>query len=133
MKNEENLYIRQYMKQKRVFSYEVADYLGISAPAFSAMLRNELSQRSIDKLTSIIDEIAAIKKPQIDAEREKKELAKKQKEEALLLKRREKVISALSKIGMYSMFKDAIDFACENKCGVNTCDGCELKDVKVLL
>ena len=54
MKNEE---IREKMRKKRIYSYEVAEAMGLSESAFSRKLRKELPQDEKDKILEAIQRL----------------------------------------------------------------------------
>ena len=49
-----NLEIRQAMKERRMFNYELAEMLGISEFTLSRKLRNELPQEEKDRILNLI-------------------------------------------------------------------------------
>lgn len=49
-----NLEIRQAMKEKRLFNYELAEMLGISEFTMSRKLRNELPQEEKKRILELI-------------------------------------------------------------------------------
>lgn len=53
-----NLEIRQAMKEKRLYNYEVASALGISEFTLSRKLRNELRQEEKEKILEVIEKLA---------------------------------------------------------------------------
>ena len=55
MKNYE---VREKMRLKRVFCYEVAEAMRMSESAFSRKLRKELSREEKDKILDIIQRLA---------------------------------------------------------------------------
>lgn len=54
-----NLDIRSYAKQKGVYLYEVAEFLGISEPTITRRLRTKLSNERKTELIETIDRVAA--------------------------------------------------------------------------
>lgn len=54
-----NLDIRSYAKQKGVYLYEVAEFLGISEPTITRRLRTKLSNERKAELIETIDRVAA--------------------------------------------------------------------------
>ena len=49
-----NLEIRQAMKERRMFNYELAEMLGISEFTLSRKLRNELPQEEKERILNLI-------------------------------------------------------------------------------
>ena len=49
-----NLEIRQAMKERRMFNYELAELMGISEFTLSRKLRNELPQEEKDRILNLI-------------------------------------------------------------------------------
>lgn len=49
-----NLEIRQAMKERRLFNYELAEMLGISEFTLSRKLRNELPQEEKERILELI-------------------------------------------------------------------------------
>lgn len=49
-----NLEIRQAMKERRMFNYELAELLGISEFTLSRKLRNELPQEEMERILNLI-------------------------------------------------------------------------------
>ena len=54
-----NTDIREILKEKRVYYWEVAEVLGIHPSTFTAWLRHELSEDRRTKIMSAIDTVAA--------------------------------------------------------------------------
>ena len=53
-----NLEVRQAMKLNRVFSYEVAEALGIADTTMSRKMRKELDTEEKEKVLAIIEKLA---------------------------------------------------------------------------
>lgn len=51
-----NMKVRNVIKEKRLFYYEVAEMLGISEFTLSRKLRKELPQEEQEKIISVIDD-----------------------------------------------------------------------------
>ena len=49
-----NLEIRQAMKERRMFNYELAEMMGISEFTLSRKLRNELPQEEKERILNLI-------------------------------------------------------------------------------
>lgn len=49
-----NLEIRQAMKERRMFNYELAELMGISEFTLSRKLRNELPQEEKERILNLI-------------------------------------------------------------------------------
>ncbi len=55
-----NLEIRQAMKERRMFNYELAEMLGISEFTLSRKLRNELPQDEKERILKLIRDGKAV-------------------------------------------------------------------------
>ena len=53
-----NIEIRQALKEKRLFSYEVAEALGIAETTMSRKMRKELDADEKKKILEVIDKLA---------------------------------------------------------------------------
>ena len=53
-----NIDIRQLLKQRRIYHYEIAEKLGISESYFCRLLRKELAPDKKKQILQIIDELA---------------------------------------------------------------------------
>ena len=52
-----NLEIREKIREKRLFHYEIADALGISESAFSKWLRSEMNAEKKEKVMQAIERL----------------------------------------------------------------------------
>ena len=52
-----NLEIREEIRKKRLFHYEIADALGISESAFSKWLRSEMNAEKKEKVMQAIERL----------------------------------------------------------------------------
>ena len=55
-----NLEIRQAMKERRMFNYELAELMGISEFTLSRKLRNELPQEEKERILNLIRNVKAV-------------------------------------------------------------------------
>lgn len=49
--------IRNLLKEKSLYHWQLADYLGISEPTLTRKLRKELSQEEKEKIIKVINEM----------------------------------------------------------------------------
>lgn len=58
MKRKQNIRIREYAKEKKVYLWEIAMKIGIADANFSRKLRKELSEEETSKIINFIDQIS---------------------------------------------------------------------------